>query len=142
MEKKEKQYLINSRNTFYSLCRNINNFDCNSDILDKYIKKLNELYEMDNHGIYYLRSLDFLKYKILNHSMNAEEASVVLIKSIDPNYDVYQIFEDYCNMYDIKNECVKKFHFFDKRFLELEKLYIKLNNLEDEYSFAKRKELK
>ena len=141
MDKKDKQLLINSRNGFYSHCRNIGDFNCDHEKLVKYINKVTELYIRDDKGIYYLRYIDYLKNKIVNRSITPSEGAYILINSIDPSYEVYQIYEDNCNIYDIKDECMKKFHFFDKKFLELEKLYMKLNNLEDEYSFTKRKEL-
>ena len=142
MDKRNKQILINSRNGFYSLCRNINSFDCDNEILNKYVNKLTELYEIDNKGIYYLLYLDFLKNKIVNRSITPEEAATILLNVLDSDFELYKIFEDNCNILNIKDESMKRFHFFDKKLLELEKKYIKLNNLEDEYSFAKRKELK
>ena len=134
--------LIKAHNTFYSLCRGVTNYESdNMDLINTEAEKLKNLFSK-NEKDYYYKMLDFLNKKLLKRKITCEEATLIILFAIDPDFEMYQIYEEYCNVEKIKENIIKEFNFYDDKYLKLEKNYLKYNNLEDEYSFAPKKKLK
>ena len=139
IEKKNKQLLNNSKNGFYSLCRKVSNYEAtDNELINFYTEKIKNMFLDEKMETYYLKVLDFLRICIFKNKLTPEDAIIVSFKCIDPDFEMYQIYEEYSNMYDIKEAIKKEFNFYDEKYLTLEKNYIKYNNLEDEYSFEKK----
>ncbi len=70
--------------------------------------------------------------------INKSEAVEILIKTIDPNFDMYQIYYEMGNIKNITEEIKKQFNFFSLEMIKKETDFIKYNQLEDIYSFEKK----
>lgn len=133
-------YKTTAKNYFYSNIRNNNEnlvFDDN-DIVYEILDHLNVIYPKELNGKYYYRTLHLLGEYIAKEKITDKEAIIILINYIDPEFRIYSIYEEFCNIDIIKKRIKLIFGFYDRDFLNLEKQYLIDNNLIDNYSFIKR----
>lgn len=125
----------------------ITSFDSINDDDRKKIKecatKLRERFNSETYpDEYYYRLLFYIfggsTYRILK--LRFEERIALVIEVIDPEFDMYKIYEEFCNINDINDEIKRKFSFFDENLIRAEKLYIQRFDKIDNYSFIKKLE--
>ena len=139
-ERLYRRFKIMNENTFYSLVRNTTEFNNeDKDKINQYVENLKERFQKDNSDEYYYSTLSILKNDIMFYKkINKSEAVEILIKTIDPNFDMYQIYYEMGNIKNITEEIKKQFNFFSLEMIKKETDFIKYNQLEDIYSFEKK----
>ena len=139
-ERLYRRFKIMNENTFYSLVRNTTEFNNeDKDKINQYVENLKERFQKENSDEYYYSTLSILKNDIMFYKkINKSEAVEILIKTIDPNFDMYQIYYEMGNIKNITEEIKKQFNFFSLEMIKKETDFIKYNQLEDIYSFEKK----
>ena len=139
-ERLYRRFKIMNENTFYSLVRNTTEFNNeDKEKINQYFENLKERFQKDNSDEYYYSTLSILKNDIMFYKkINKSEAVEILIKTIDPNFDMYQIYYEMGNIKNITEEIKKQFNFFSLEMIKKETDFIKYNQLEDIYSFEKK----
>ena len=140
IENLNKQYIANKNRKFYSICRNIANFDVgDNDKINELIEKIKENYKYDFNGEYYNKIIIYLSSLLSAEKILPEEAIEILINSIDPNFAMFQIYEEESNIKKIKAKIKGIFRFYDDKFLQYEKKYLQQKGLEDKYKWEYKK---
>ena len=139
----EKRFFDNIYRTFYSICRNVTEFN-EVDIPKAriYIKILEKRRKKDGNNMIYYKTLKNLKDFLIKKEINPEEAIYILINSIDQKLKIYEIYEEFCNFNDIEKECIKKLGFYDEKLIKFEKMYINKFCKSDNFDFTKKLTMK
>ena len=74
------------------------------------------------------------------NTLSSEVKLTILFLTVDPEFKIYEIYEDYCNINDMKQAMIDEFGFFDENLIQLEKMYIKRFPNSTDYSFTKKLE--
>lgn len=134
-----KAFRTNVANKFYSNTRQIKNFTKEYDS-NEMIEELKEKYQFDDHGQYYYNLLNNLNNKIYKEQFDKENALYILVNVIDPECEMYKIYESESKIENIQSEARDKFGFYDSRLINIEKMYVKFYKNVDDYSFSKKLE--
>ena len=139
-EKKLKiGYCKKIKNRFYSYCRNVSDYKIeNDEKANELIEKYKKIYKNININSY-IDLLDVLSKDLINNIIDCNEAICILVKTIDPNYTIYTIYDEACTNEELKTTLLQEFHFYDPSLVELEKKYLKDNNLDDQYFWTYKK---
>ena len=139
MNNNEKYFIEKTIRFFYSLCRNVTDFsEINEEKLNDYIELIKEKYKKDEKGMYYVNTLRHLSNRIKKDGILDKESIYILINSIDPNLEMYQIYERNSILKEVKSEVISSFGFYDDNLLKYEKIYIDYYKNKDEYDFTKK----
>ena len=131
MNNNEKYFIEKTIRFFYSLCRNVTDFsEINEEKLNDYIELIKEKY--------YVNTLRHLSNRIRKDGMLDKESIYILINSIDPNLEMYQIYERNSILKEVKSEVISSFGFYVDNLLKYEKIYIDYYKNKDEYDFTKK----
>lgn len=125
----------------------IRNFDKLTDQLNFFIKqKANDLSEQYNKDImgedyfYKLVHYIFKTNRRWNNNLSSEVKLSILLLTVDPEFKIYEIYEDNCNIKDMKNAMIENFGFFEENLIKLENIYLKRFPNSTDYSFTKKLE--
>jgi len=137
---KQMQSFLKIKRSFYSLCRNQEIIESDSDEINKIIEDFKNNYS--NINVYtYIWMLDRLHRMVRKNELSKNEALYIAIHVIDPSYRMYSLYEENCNFKDFKKLVIDEFNFFDDDFFKIEKEYVDKNNLKKEYNWALKKEV-
>ena len=138
-KKNRRAYFLGVINRFYSLCRNVDFSNQNKEIINYYIESYRERHEVYDLSKYstMLKELSELIYK---KKISDCDAATIVINVIDPDLDIFSIYEENSKMDRVKSEIKEKFNFYDSNLLRFEKKYVKDNNLEKELCWIYKKE--
>lgn len=140
IEKLNKSEFETKRRTFYSLCRNVKEYEIqNNDVVNETIEKIKNLYPYDLNGDYYKNIIKCLTNLIFDKKISPNDAIIILLHSIDPEFKMYSIYEECCNIKNIKSKINGIFRFYDENFLKHEMKYLKQKGLEDKYKWEYKK---
>ena len=135
------KYIINDN---INQIKNFNNLTNEDKVfIEEKAKELRERFNRDNFNNEYYNKLLYFVYKTnysLLYKLSREKKLALIIETIDPNMDMYRIYEDNCNVKYIEEDIRKEFGFYDKDLIRAEKLYIERFYDNSEFSFTKKLE--
>ena len=142
-KRKLTQYYLNVKRSFYSLCRKANGITIDDeDIYNEKIEQLRNFYNEKDSGINkYINILDNLNRSIVKKNISPNDALIVLVNVIDPEYKMYSLFDETDEFEAFKRNVQKEFKFFDKDLFNIEKKYVESNNLQEEFNLVYKKEV-
>lgn len=137
---RKKQNYLHSKRGFFSTCRDANliNFQLDEDKFD-IIKELKEKYKQINIDSY-VNLLDNLKSRRQKQEISSNDALVILVEVIDPDYKLYNLYKKTKNLTVIKKEMENLFDFFDEDLLNLELKYKKYKDIMEKFSYVYKNE--
>ena len=140
-KQKRLQQCMKVKRSFYSLCRNykginLDNSDDSNIIIETFKEKYNELDIND-----YILLLSRLNKMILQKDVTPNDAIIIAINVVDPNYKLYSLSDKIDNVKELKREIMKIYHFYDDAFLDVEKRYVEGNNLHNQKTKKYKKEV-
>ncbi len=125
--------------------KNINSFDSIDDdkkvFIEEKAKRFRKIYNKENMGLDFKYKFMIYLFNIIKFDFTSEEKIAILIEVIDPNFEIYTIYELNNKIDIIRQEIKKKIGFYNKDLIKLEKLYITKFYDIDDYTFEKNLKL-
>ena len=139
-EKRDRlAYYMNIKKRFYSYCRNFNKFELtNEEVSNELIEKYKNMHNKVDINTY-MDLLIQIQKNALDKIINTTDAMIILINSIDPDYEIYTMYDQACTKNELKELMKDRFNFYDPDLIKAEIKYIQENHLEKEYSWTYKK---
>ena len=140
IDKFNNEFITKEKRSFYSLCRNVEEFciDDEEKVNDT-IEYVKSNFSSQKDSSYYDKTIIFLRRKITSMTITPDEASFILINSIDPNFRLYELYEEECNNDLFQKKAKIFFKFYDENFFKLEKKYVENKGIKDSLKWEYKK---
>lgn len=117
--------------------------DYDKENIKKEAERLSKIYNKSEFGNEYYYRLLYYMYKLKSkqtRELSVQKKLAIIIETIDPEFEMYKIYENNSNIKVIKANILAKFGFFDENLIKVEKLYIEKFYDISEYEFTKKLE--